>query len=100
MAPPALLPVLLLLTAYLAPTARAQNSISTCPLDSSCVPIKTCSSIISLLSIAKDTDDQAEKRKIISQVRERVCGERRDRLICCPADSPADLQGALTPGNT
>merc|ERR1719245_2579645 len=65
-------------------TAIAQNSISSCPLDTSCIPIKSCDPIIAQLSLAKETADTERKRKIISSVRELVCGDRRDRLICCP----------------
>jgi len=36
------------------------------------------------LTRAKETNDVNKKRSIISQVREKVCGERRERLICCP----------------
>ena len=34
--------------------------------------------------MAKETADTEKKRKIIRSVRELVCGDRRDRLICCP----------------
>jgi len=83
-----------LLAALLLPTTAvtAQNSISTCPISSACVPIKTCAPIISQLSLAKETSDVAKKRKIIGQVREKVCGDRRDRLICCPQPGP-DVAG-------
>merc|ERR1712154_20402 len=69
-------------------SVKAQNSISSCPIDSECIPIKTCAPIISQLSLAKETSDIEKKRKIISQVREKVCGDRRDRLICCPQATP------------
>ena len=73
------------------------DSISSCPIDSECIPIKTCAPIISQLSLAKETEDVERKRKIISQVREKVCGDRRDRLICCPQATP-DVVGR-SPGN-
>lgn len=72
------------------------DSISSCPIDSECIPIKTCAPIISQLSLAKETSDIEKKRKIISQVREKVCGDRRDRLICCPQATP-DV--GRSPGN-
>merc|ERR1712172_38975 len=57
------LPLLALTT-----SVKAQNSISSCPIDSECIPIKTCAPIISQLSLAKETSDIEKKRKIISQV--------------------------------
>jgi len=69
--------------------SAAQNSISSCNVDSSCVPIKSCAPIISQLSLAKETSDIDKKRKIIKEVREKVCGDRRDRLICCPEAAPS-----------
>merc|ERR1712222_291811 len=77
------LPLLALTT-----SVKTQNSISSCPIDSECIPIKTCAPIISQLSLAKETSDIEKKRMIISQVREKVCGDRRDRLICCPQATP------------
>ena len=72
------------------------DSISSCAIDSVCIPIKTCAPIISQLSLAKETSDLDKKRKIISQVREKVCGDRRDRLICCPeATSDSILPGVF-----
>merc|ERR1711971_146492 len=41
------LPLLALTT-----SVEAQNSISSCPIDSECIPIKTCAPIISQLSLA------------------------------------------------
>merc|ERR1712113_897539 len=78
-----MIPVLSLLISAAA-TAIAQNTISSCPLDTTCIPIKSCDPIIAQLSLAKETADTERKRKIISSVRELVCGDRRDRLICCP----------------
>merc|ERR1712020_557379 len=72
-----------------AATATAQNTISSCPLDTACIPIKSCEPIIDQLSIAKETADTEKKRKIISSVRSLVCGDRADRLICCPQPQPA-----------
>ena len=65
------------------------DSISSCNVDSSCIPIKSCAPIISQLSLAKETSDIDKKRKIIKEVRDKVCGDRRDRLICCPETSPS-----------
>lgn len=67
------------------------DSISSCAIDSVCIPIKTCAPIISQLSLAKETSDLDKKRKIISQVREKVCGDRRDRLICCPEETSSSI---------
>merc|ERR1712117_71363 len=88
------LPLSLLMSAFTIVTA--QNSISTCDINSSCIPIKSCEPIISQLSLAKETSDLDKKRKIIREVREKVCGDRRDRLICCPGTDP-DVTGNLQP---
>merc|ERR1712227_72551 len=81
----------LLPLSLLALSVAAQNSISSCAIDSVCIPIKTCAPIISQLSLAKETSDLDKKRKIISQVREKVCGDRRDRLICCPEETSSSI---------
>ena len=62
------------------------DSISSCSIGEECISIKTCSPIIEQLTRAKETSDVVKKRSIISQVREKVCGERSERLICCPQE--------------
>jgi hypothetical protein len=35
-----------------------------------------------------------KKRAIISSVREKICGDPSDKLICCPTGGSADIQAA------
>jgi len=72
--------------ALLTNTVTTQNSISSCSIGEECIAIKTCKPIIEMLTRAKETSDVVKKRSIISQVREKVCGERSERLICCPEE--------------
>eukprot|EP00090_Calanus_glacialis_P036161 TRINITY_DN6168_c0_g1_i1.p1 TRINITY_DN6168_c0_g1~~TRINITY_DN6168_c0_g1_i1.p1 ORF type:complete len:216 (-),score=41.82 TRINITY_DN6168_c0_g1_i1:55-702(-) len=67
-------------------SVAAQNSISSCSIGEECISIKTCAPIVEQLTRAKETSDVVKKRSIISQVREKVCGERSQRLICCPQE--------------
>ena len=62
------------------------DSISSCSVGEECISIKSCKPIIEQLTRAKETSDVVKKRSIISQVREKVCGERSARLICCPKE--------------
>merc|ERR1711970_1467566 len=74
------------LTILATTTVLAQNSISSCSVGEECISIKSCKPIIEQLTRAKETSDVVKKRSIISQVREKVCGERSARLICCPKE--------------
>ena len=61
--------------------------IEYCLSDEECIPIRSCPSIVDLLTKAKEAPiNSLSRTNIIIQVREKVCGARRDRLICCPQD--------------
>jgi len=65
-------------------TVRAQEY---CLSGEECIPIRSCPSIVDLLTKAKEAPiNSLSRTNIIIQVREKVCGARRDRLICCPQD--------------
>jgi len=57
-----------------------------------CVPIRSCEPIVAELKIAKSTSDSEKKAQIIESVREKICGNLEDKLICCP-DKAEDNQG-------
>lgn len=78
----------------------------------SCIPIKQCDSVVDLLHKAKNYEkgEEFEKMKaIIRTVKSKVCGEIKDRLICCadnsePAssevsDSTSNLRQAIPLGS-
>eukprot|EP00092_Neocalanus_flemingeri_P065150 GFUD01079153.1.p1 GENE.GFUD01079153.1~~GFUD01079153.1.p1 ORF type:complete len:247 (+),score=63.93 GFUD01079153.1:84-743(+) len=58
-----------------------------CSSGEECISIRSCLTIVKQLTIAKETSDLAEKRLIISQVKEKVCGERKERTVCCARES-------------
>eukprot|EP00092_Neocalanus_flemingeri_P033853 GFUD01036814.1.p1 GENE.GFUD01036814.1~~GFUD01036814.1.p1 ORF type:complete len:243 (-),score=55.08 GFUD01036814.1:35-682(-) len=61
-----------------------QNS---CPHVEECVPIRSCSPVLDLLTKAMEAPvDSPTRTNIIIQVREKVCGAREDEMICCPQD--------------
>merc|ERR1712080_123923 len=58
-----------------------------------CIPIKSCNSVVKLLHKAKDyeKEENFDKMKvIINTVKTKVCGDIKDRLICC-SDSSAQI---------
>lgn len=36
------------------------------------------------LNRAKDTTDEVKRRSIVAEVKKKVCGNKRDRTVCCP----------------
>ena len=72
------------------------DSLSGCDLGEECISIKACGPIIAQLSLAKETSDVDKKRLIISQVREKICGERQERLICCPQENQPQPSSSST----
>merc|ERR1712127_17563 len=77
---------------------QAQNSVSdSCSLGESCIGIRSCLSVVEQLQRAKATEDATTRNKIITQVRDKVCGKRKDRKVCCGQDQqPAVLDLAHT----
>jgi len=51
-----------------------------------CIPIKECTPVVNDLLRARDAGKNGQKDKmaeIIKKVKDKVCGNREDRLICC-----------------
>lgn len=75
----------------------------------SCIPIKQCESVVDLLHKAKNYEkgEEFEKMKaIIRTVKGKVCGEIKDRLICCadsseasPSEDSSNLRKAIPLGS-
>jgi len=61
-----------------------------CLASEQCVPIRSCAPIVAELKIAKSTTDSEKKAKIIENVREKICGNLEDKLICCPVEGGQD----------
>ena len=62
-----------------------------CRIDQECVPIRSCEPILKLLIDVKDEPkDDKWRSHAISSVRERICGELEQNMICCPRDGVYD----------
>merc|ERR1712112_14259 len=60
----------------------------------SCVPIKPCSSVIDMVKQAVKNEMEgnlAEKKVIVAAIRKRVCGELKQKKICCKDDDAEEL---------
>ena len=56
-----------------------------CRIDQECVPIRSCQPILQLLVDVKDEPQDSKWRShAVSVVRERICGELEQNMICCP----------------
>ena len=56
-----------------------------CYQDSVCLPLLHCSPVYRLLeNVKQEPDDSLLRRNLIHHVRGRVCGEREERMVCCP----------------
>jgi len=86
------------LTALLLFTALALTGAKKYPEDcsgakqggGSCVPIKSCSSVIDMVKEAVKNElegNLAEKNNIVADIRKRVCGEVKQKKICCKDDT-------------
>merc|ERR1719186_223255 len=84
-------------TALLIFTALALASANKYPEDcsgatqggGSCVPIKTCASVIDMVKQAVKNQMEgnlAQKKVIVAAIRKRVCGELKQKKICCNDD--------------
>lgn len=76
-----------LLLASLLATAAA-----VCSQAESCVAVRSCPSVVKLLTSAKEAPDVLERARIVLQVREAVCGAREDRTVCCPSSAASNNQ--------
>merc|ERR1719186_1399338 len=59
----------------------------------SCVPIKSCTSVIDMVKAAVKNQMEgnlAEKKVIVAAIRKRVCGELKQKKICCKDDDDAE----------
>merc|ERR1712113_873044 len=62
----------------------AQNSVSSdCFLGEECIGIRSCSAVVEQLQRAKATQDSVKRNEIIQAVRDKVCGKRKERRVCC-----------------
>jgi len=60
-----------------------------------CIPIKQCKPIVRDLHKARDAGQTGDKEKmniIIAKVRNKVCGDKKDKLICCPPEQEVVTQ--------
>ena len=58
-----------------------------CRIDQECVPIRSCEPVLQLLMNVKDEPKDSKWRShTVNVVRERICGELAQNMICCPRD--------------
>merc|ERR1712127_116643 len=70
----------------------AQNSLSaSCLAGEECVRIRTCATVVGQLQAAKATQDTGKRNRIIQDVRDKVCGKRKDRKVCCAKEEEEPL---------
>lgn len=75
----------------------AQNSVSSdCFLGEDCVGIRSCSAVVEQLQRAKATQDSVKRNEIIQAVRDKVCGKRKERRVCCASEQPQEQQAVQT----
>lgn len=56
-----------------------------CRGDQECISLKSCRSVFNFLEDARDDPSTSNWRKhIIHSVKERICGLKQERRICCP----------------
>merc|ERR1712080_98749 len=76
--------LLLLVAATSIPLIVAQNSVSEdCLIGEECIGIRSCSAVVEQLQRAKATQDATKRNEIIQAVRDKVCGKRKERKVCC-----------------
>merc|ERR1712037_448014 len=65
----------------------AQNSVSEdCLLGEECIGIRSCTAVVQQLQKAKATQDATKRNEIIQAVRDKVCGKRKERRVCCASE--------------
>jgi len=65
----------------------AQNSVSEdCLVGEDCIGIRSCSAVVQQLQRAKATQDASKRNEIIQAVRDKVCGKRKERRVCCASE--------------
>jgi len=79
-------PLLLVVAASLS-LVGAQNSVSEdCLLGEECIGIRSCTAVVQQLQKAKATQDATKRNEIIQAVRDKVCGKRKERRVCCASE--------------
>ena len=62
-----------------------QDQESKCREDQECVPLVSCNPVFELILDVKDDPVNSDwRRHVIDVIRERVCGPRMLRKVCCP----------------
>jgi len=62
-----------------------QDKESKCREDQECVPLVSCNPVFELILDVKDDPVNSDwRRHVIDVIRERVCGPRMLRKVCCP----------------
>merc|ERR1711971_1049446 len=65
----------------------SQNSVSEdCLLGEECIGIRSCTAVVQQLQKAKATQDATKRNEIIQAVRDKVCGKRKERRVCCASE--------------
>merc|ERR1711990_984877 len=65
----------------------AQNSVSEdCLAGEECIGIRSCTAVVQQLQRAKATQDATKRNEIIQAVRDKVCGKRKERRVCCASE--------------
>jgi len=67
----------------------SQNSVSEdCLVGEDCIGIRSCTAVVQQLQRAKATQDATKRNEIIQSVRDKVCGKRKERRVCCASSEP------------
>ena len=72
--------------------------IDTCSIHQECIPAVECPYTRNLLQLAqeaKDAGNKDEKTKLISDIQLRICGDKKDRTVCCDLDDQEDIPETL-----
>merc|ERR1712212_233245 len=73
----------------------AQNSVSEdCLAGEECIGIRSCTAVVQQLQRAKATQDATKRNEIIQAVRDKVCGKRKERRVCCASELQTFAQAA------
>merc|ERR1712212_699413 len=71
----------------------SQNSVSEdCLVGEDCIGIRSCTAVVQQLQRAKATQDATKRNEIIQSVRDKVCGKRKERRVCCASSEQEPLQ--------
>ena len=72
--------------------------IDTCSIHQDCIPAVECPytrNLLLLVQEAKDAGNKDEKTKLISDIQLRICGNKKDRTVCCDLDDQEDIPETL-----